>query len=438
MSQPPNVIYIHSHDTGRCTQPYGYPVHMPAFQRVANDGIVFRRALSAAPTCSPSRAALLTGEAPHSSGMIGLAHRGFSLRDPGHHLAAYLAANGYDTILAGHQHLTASDPHTLGYRSVLEKSEVPGSVVAQHAVDFLMGRLQDSTPFFLDVGFSETHRPFHSAPPGAERFISPLPGLPDTQPVRADTADFHASLLALDKAVGQVLDALDASRLADRSMVIITTDHGPPFPGYKATLTDGGLGVGLIVRLPGVIAPGTVSDALVSQLDLYPTICDIAGIPIPAWTQGHSLVPLLEGATGRIRSEVFGEVTFHAAYEPQRSIRTDRWLYIRRFGDRSSPVLPNIDRSPALSWLLEHEWARQPAAPVQLYDNAIDPLQKINLAGNEELSSVREELDDRLTQWMRDTRDPLLTGSVPLPPGARVNRASDLNPDGPLVSENYQ
>src|SRR6478609_3814802 len=95
MSSGLNVVYIHSHDTGRCMEPYGFPISMPAYQRIAREGIVFRRAFSASPTCSPSRAALLTGQSPHSAGMLGLAHRGFSLTEPSQHLAAYLGQHGY-------------------------------------------------------------------------------------------------------------------------------------------------------------------------------------------------------------------------------------------------------------------------------------------------------------------------------------------------------
>jgi arylsulfatase A-like enzyme len=370
--------------------------------------------------------------------MLGLAHRGFSLTEPSQHLAAYLGRHGYKTVLAGHQHLTTADPRSLGYDVAFETTEIPGDRVAAHAVEFLANRPHQSEPFFLDVGFSETHRPFREAEPGAERWVSVLPGMPDTEALRRDTTNFHASLEALDRAVGAVLDALEDAGLVDTTIVIVTTDHGPPFPGYKATLTDGGLGVGLILRLPGVIGAGHVCDALVSHIDLYPTICNLAGIPIPEWVQGQSLGPLLQDAKRSVRSEVFGEVTFHAAYEPQRSIRTDRWLYIRRFGNRTKPVLPNIDQSPALDWLMEHEWHNSRVPSTQMYDNAIDPQQYVNIAGSTATRGIEAAMEDRLVAWMRTTGDPLLDGPVPLPPGARVNLASDRNPDGPLVTENYQ
>src|ERR1051325_7822008 len=95
----PNIIYIHSHDTGRYLQPYGHAVPAPNFQRLTDGGVLFRQAFNAAPTCSPSRASLLTGQCPHSNGMLGLAHRGFSLTDYKRHISHTLRAAGYHTEL---------------------------------------------------------------------------------------------------------------------------------------------------------------------------------------------------------------------------------------------------------------------------------------------------------------------------------------------------
>src|SRR5437763_15364561 len=80
---PPNILYIHSHDSGRYLQPYGYAVPTPNLQKLAREGVLFRQAFSAAPTCSPSRACLLTGQFAHQNGMLGLAHRGFAMTDYG-------------------------------------------------------------------------------------------------------------------------------------------------------------------------------------------------------------------------------------------------------------------------------------------------------------------------------------------------------------------
>ena len=99
--QRPNILYIHSHDTGRYVQPYGYAVPTPNIQRLAEEGVLFRQAFCASPTCSPSRACLLTGQYAHNNGMLGLAHRGFSLNDYSHHLLHTLRRVGYVSALAG-------------------------------------------------------------------------------------------------------------------------------------------------------------------------------------------------------------------------------------------------------------------------------------------------------------------------------------------------
>src|ERR1019366_7000876 len=119
-SHRPNINYIHSHDTGRFTSPYGYTVPTPNIQRLAEEGVVFRQAFCAAPTCSPSRASLLTGECPHSNGMLGLVNRGFAMTETGyqHHIIRTLRREaGYYSALIGLQHI-AKDPHTIGYDQV--------------------------------------------------------------------------------------------------------------------------------------------------------------------------------------------------------------------------------------------------------------------------------------------------------------------------------
>jgi len=189
----------------------------------------------------------------------------------------------------------------------------------------------------------------------------------------------------------------------------------------KCTLTDHGIGVLLIVRGPGGFEGGKVIDALVSQIDLMPTLSELAGIVRPEWATGTSLAPLARGEVDAIHEEVFAEVTWHAAYEPQRSIRTDRYAYIRRWGDRGRPVLSNIDDSETKTHLFDRGLADRPVHSEQLYDVAFDPNQAHNLITDPRLKGMREHLAGRLRQWMEETGDPLLAGEVSLPPGASVN-----------------
>jgi N-sulfoglucosamine sulfohydrolase len=433
----PNILYLHSHDTGRYIQPYGHQVPTPNIQRLADQGLLFREAFSAASTCSGSRAALLTGQMPHSNGMIGLAHRGFRLDDPGRHLVNTLREAGYWTALVGEQHVTEK-PEELGYDLVIDGDTTHVETVAPAAVEVIR-RLADDAPFFLSVGFFETHREYFEPTSVRDALYSQPPeNLPDTPDTRRDMAAYKASARHLDQGVGAVLNALDERDLADETLVILTTDHGLAFPGAKATLYDRGLGVLLIMRGPGGFHGGRVSDALISQIDLFPTICEIAGAEIPAWAEGRSMLPLLRRDVNEINEQVFAEITFHAAYEPQRAIRTKRWKYIRRFGERRLPVLANVDDGPSKDLLIEAGWADRPLPREELHDLLFDPAESHDLAPDPTYGTVLDDLRERLETWMRDTGDPLLAGDVPAPDGAVLNdpdqrsaaEAPALEPEG--------
>ena len=431
-TRTPNVLYVHSHDTGRYVQPYGHAIPTPNIQRLADQGVLFRQAFCTVPACSGSRAALLTGRHAHSNGMLGLAHRGWALDDYGQHLVHTLSQAGYWTGLIGEQHVSA-DPGILGYDEVADLPDHHADTVVPAFSRMLAGRPKDR-PFFASVGFVETHRDF-TEPVSARDALYGLPpaNLPDTPETRRDMAAFKASARKLDQGVGGVLDALDSAGLAQDTLVIFTTDHGLAFPGAKATLTDRGLGVLLIMRGPGGFTGGTVQDALVTHLDLFPTICELAGIDAPGWLQGRSLVPLAQGAVAELHEAVFAELTYHAAYEPQRSVRTRRWKYIRRFDDghhgHHGPVPSNTDDGPSKTLWLEHGWLERPVAAEQLYDLVFDPNEAANLAADPAYAQVVHELGARLERWMAQTGDPLLEGPVPAPPGALVNNIDDVSPE---------
>ncbi len=427
-----NLLLLHTHDTGRWIGPYGFPAETPNLAALARQGVLFRRCFSAAPTCSPSRAAMLTGVRAHATGMIGLAHRGFRLADPSRHLARWLSGRGMDTVLCGVQH-EATDAASLGYTRTLtaepEASEAdPGQALtardlanARAAAGFLLER--PDRPFFLSFGMISTHRPFPQPDRDVAADFAPAPpGLPDCAEVRRDVAGFLTMARAADACVGIVLEALERSGLADDTAVAFTTDHGPAFPGMKATLTDGGIGVSLIVRAPGASRPGRASDALVSHLDVFPTACDLLGVDAPDWLEGRSLAPILRGSEEPVREAVFAETTYHAAYEPMRCVRTDRWKLIRRFGGHPTTVMPNIDDGPSKRALMAAGLAERPAGPAEeLYDVTFDPGERRNLAGDPEHAGVLEELRGRLEAWMRESGDPLLEGRPKAPAGARVN-----------------
>jgi N-sulfoglucosamine sulfohydrolase len=427
----PNIVYLHSHDTGRYVQPYGHQIQTPNIQRLADQGLLFRQAFCAAPSCSGSRACLLTGQWAHVNGMTGLAHRGWKLHDYGRHIVRPLREAGYWSALIGEQHVSR-EPHVLGYDHVVDIGTTKVHSIAPAAQQLL--RSAPPQPFFLSVGFFETHREFFE--PSSVRdalYGAPPAHLPDTPETRADMAAFKASARSLDQGVGAVLYALDEQGLADNTLIVLTTDHGLPFPGGKGTLSDRGLGVMLIMRGPGGFLGGHVTDALVSQVDIYPTLCELAGAPLSDGLHGTSLLPLARREVDEVREELFAELTYHAAYDPQRAIRTRRHKLIRHFGERLLPVLPNVDDSPSKELLVAAGWGEQPRPRVELYDLLADPGEMRNLAGEERIAPRRAELEARLEAWMRETGDPLLDGPVPVPPGAFVNDPTGLSAREPYA-----
>ena len=165
--RPPNILYIHSHDTGRYVQPYGYQVPTPNIQLLADQGVLFRNAFCAAPTCSGSRASLLTGQYCHNNGMLGLAHRGWSLNDYGQHVVHPLHAAGYYSALIGEQHISR-DTEVIGYDDVIELDTNVAADVAPTATATMSDCPE---PFFLSVGFFETHRQFFGADLGPRHAV---------------------------------------------------------------------------------------------------------------------------------------------------------------------------------------------------------------------------------------------------------------------------
>jgi N-sulfoglucosamine sulfohydrolase len=422
---------MHSHDTGRYVQPYGEPVPMPNVQALADQGVLFRQAFCAAPTCSASRACLLTGQYGQSNGMLGLAHRGWSLRDYRHHIVNVLRGAGYTSTLIGEQHIS-KEPEVIGYDEVIKVPTTHVDTVAPLAMEVL--RRKHERPLFVSIGFFETHREFLG--PGSLRdvhYSKPPNNLPDTPEVRAAGAAGEAGARALGHGDGRVLNQLDASGLSDNTLIIFTTDHGMPFPGAKATLYDRGLGVNLILRGPEPFGSGRVIDALVSHIDIYPTVCEYVGIARPPFLQGVSLLPLLWGHTKSVREEIFAGSTWHAAYEPQRAIRTERHKYIRRWGERRTPVLANTDDGPSKDLLLAAGWAEREIPKEQLYDVLFDPNEANNLVDDPGYAPVLEDLRARLEQWMRDTDDPLLAGHVDPPPGVEINLPDQLSASEPTI-----
>lgn len=444
----PNILYIHSHDTGRYIQPLGYPVSTGHLQSLAEEGVLFRANHCICPTCSPSRSALLTGTYPHENGMLGLTHRGFSLHDYGQHMAQVLGSFGYRTALSGVQHVASQESAAAaGFGSPWQQIGYDEYVADERtaeigAAEWLRSRADTTTPFFLSVGFHETHRVFPDIAAGdAEdpRYTLPPAPLPDTPETRLDMARFRKMAHELDRKIGVVLSALRESGTYENTLIIATTDHGIAFPRMKCNLHDSGTGTFLIMRAgsriaDGSFAGGKVVDAVTTHMDIFPTVLDILGADPAPGHRGSSLLPLLApeatvdpSRPDALHDAIFGEMTFHSAYEPMRSVRTSRYKYIRRYDGRLRPVLANVDPGESKSSWIEHGWEHQRPAEELLFDLVFDPHESNNLATEPRAASVFQEMRSRLDRHLDETDDPIRSGVILPPAGAKITSADSYD-----------
>lgn len=429
-----NVLYLNTHDIGRYLQTYGYPVHTPNLLQLSREGIAFTQMYCASPTCSPSRGALLTGQYPHNNGLIGLSHRGFQVNGK-HHLANYLKSQGYETVLSGVQHeVKLHEEASLGYEKCLNpehyyRKDLPQNelytwqdeLAAENAISYLKQRKKTDRPFFLAVGFGCTHREYPKVPDDYEVDYVQVPkALPNLPEIRKDMAGMQIAVETVDRLCGEILNVLKETGEYEETVILFTTDHGLPFPMMKCNLYDDGIGVAFLLRYPGMPEKHCVSDALLSQVDVFPTLCDILKLEKPAWLQGESFYPVIKGERDEVHEAVFAEINYHVAYEPARCVRTKKYKYIARWEngyDKTPPT--HMDDSFSKEVFRENGYFEKKLAKEELYDLMLDPQERENLSEETEHQAVKEEMEKILTDWQKKTKDPLYTEQkIELPEGA--------------------
>lgn len=440
-----NIIYIHTHDSGKILSPYGYDVPTPNLKEFAEDAVLFRNAFCVAPTCSPSRAGLLTGMYPHNNGMLGLSQRGFTLNDYSTHMVQFLKNNGFHTVLCGIQHEAASyldhdkAAKIIGYDENLttdntkftEEELVEWDLENAKKVSEWLKNADTNKPFFLSYGLFATHRKFPNAgltEINPNYYSPPLP-IPDLEDTREDYAGYLKSASWFDASFKIVIDTLKETGIYDNSIIIFTTDHGVAFPFAKCNLTDSGIGVALMMRVPGTSSEGKVVDSLVSQIDIFPTLCDLVGLEKPDYLQGVSFANMFSDPKAKVRNEVFAEINFHTSYEPARSIRTNRYKYIRYFDEDFLKInISNIDASKTKEIYMEHDLRSIQKPKEALFDLLYDVGERNNLTEDPAYLPILEELRATLETYLKKTEDPLLTGHIEIQDNWKVNTKECIHP----------
>lgn len=417
-------MLIHWHDVGTWLQPYGDTSSpSPRVAELASRGIVFEKAFSTAPLCSPARGSLFTGLLPHEHGAQGLAHVGWSYPPAVETMPQLLSERGYESTLIGLQHENV-DARVLGFDRVIGGGFLPRCmVVADAACRWLRHRDVDTQPFFLTVGMWETHRPwpaddYRAADPASVQ----VPGwLPDNEQTRADVAAFHGSIAQADAALGQVLDALDRSDYADNTLVLFTTDHGPAFPRAKGTLYDPGVHVAMIGLPPRSWAtpPARVHEQ-VSHLDALPTFLDLAQSSPGAGLSGRSLAPALVGDPIAGHDSLYFEKTYHDVFDAMRAVRTPQWKYILNLVPGPRLQL-SVDLESSLTRRGYGDAHLEPRPDEELYDLTTDPFEMVNLVGEAGSAPRLQQMRELLSATMDRTGDTILT-QRPTPPPMVVPR----------------
>jgi N-sulfoglucosamine sulfohydrolase len=428
----PNILFILADD-------WSYPyaslygdstIRTPTIDRLAQNGTVFTNAYCAAPSCTPSRAAILTGRYPHNLGEgVNLCGK-LDYKIPTY--VQLLEKEGYQ-VAFDRKGWAPGDFHKMGY------TRNPAGKMAEF--DTLIDQLPKGKPFFFWFGTNDPHRPYELGS-GKKAGIDPqvirLPAfLPDVPEIRGDVADHLAEVERLDREIGGLLKKLESAGQLENTIIVVTSDNGMPFPHAKANLYDYGTRVPLLIsRFSKQEKQPARNESFVNLIDLMPTFLDWADVKQRPVLDGLSLIPILSGQQTEHRPEVFLERERHCLCRPEfdygagypmRAIRTKEYLYIRNFrpdrmpaGDESIPNTPSVfgdvDGGPTKIYMMDHRndtavkplfalgFGKRPAE--ELYVLKDDPYNIHNRANDAGLAPAKKELSARLATWMKEGNDP--------------------------------
>ena len=387
----PNFIIIIGDDIGwNDIGAYGHPyIRTPNIDRLAREGIRFDNAFLTISSCSPSRCSIMTSRYPHNTG-AGELHQ--PLPEDQVIFPALLKKAGYYTVSAGKWHLGDSAKI---YFDKITNSRPSG---CETWTDALQNRPMNK-PFFMWFAAYDAHRSW-SASSGEDAIENPHrdseaivpPYIPDDPQVRRDLAMYYDEVSRLDSFVGKIMDELDKQDLSKSTFILFMSDNGRPFPRCKTTLYDSGIKTPFIIRWPGQTEANTVSESLISAIDIAPTILQLARIEISPAFQGQSIGPILKNPSASIRDYVHAEHNWHDFQAHERSVRSQQYLFIiNAFPDLPGTPPADALRSPTYTAMktlrdLGTLNSRQkgcfltPRPVMELYDVKNDPYSLENLA----------------------------------------------------------
>ena len=433
----PNILFCLSDDQSwPHASAYGTKViKTPNFDRIAADGVLFNHAYCAAPSCTPSRSAILTGQ---HIWRLGQGAQLFGTLPKEHPV--------YTDILA-------REGYHVGY---MAKGWAPGNINSGGRSGNPAGKSYKTFKQFFDAcekgkpwcfwfGSRDPHRAYKSGSGVASGMdpsqVETPPVFPDSPVVRKDICDYYYEIQRFDRAIGEMLKIIQDAGQLDNTIVVITSDNGMPFPRAKATLYDLGVRMPLAISWGKRIAGGRKVDDFVSLTDLAPTFLQAAGITPPKCMTGKSLLGILKSrSSGRIEPDrdcVFTARERHAWCRidgkgyPSRMIRTRDFLYIRNYNPDRWPAgiariktnegqYGDVDASPTKNYMLKNRtspkgkklfelsFGKRPAE--EFYDCRKDPFQMNNLANDPAHTANMKKLSDRLTAHLKETGDPRETG----------------------------
>ncbi|MFN3194201.1 MAG: sulfatase [Aureliella sp.] len=421
---PDIVVYLADDLSARDLSVFGgNNIETPAIDHLVADGMLFRRAFVASPACAPSRAALLTGLMPARNG----AEENHTFpREVTLRLPKVLGELGYQTAAFGK---VAHGKSAKDYGFDVFDTKKSISQVRKSVKEFLTKR-NDERPLALFVGVEDPHVPWPSESTVDPEAIELPPQLLDTPRTRIQRSRYLQEVKDLDAYLAELRTLVDQHLSADH-LFVFSSDHGAQFPFGKWTLYDEGTRVPLVVARKGHFRAGSETNAMVSWVDILPTLIESAGGVVPSDLDGRSFLPVLRGEVKKHRDRIF---TTHSGDRKMnvflsRAVRTGGYKLIynphpefaftthidlllrETSGDYFKEWTQQAKSDPRAAELVNRHHARP---MYELFDLEKDPRELTNLAGYDEFRDVEKELRKELMDWIQSQGDELTVFHEPL------------------------